>query len=133
MTTVNAESVVGTNRDSQTNNNRSALFRVGLFGDLRLSTLIWWRRTKISVSRRALDWTSPISAPQSNLSSLPIGHQHHPIRPCSPAVWSFRQGQSVARALGHPFLLSANGTSATCPLNSYSSAFGSIADIRRKR
>ena len=51
------------------NNRRSALLRAGLFGDLRLSTLICWRRTKISASRRALDWNSPMSAPQSNLSS----------------------------------------------------------------
>jgi len=87
-TTVKAASVVGTSRHSQTNNRRSALLRAGLFGDLRLSTLIRWRRTKV----RALGWISPISAPQSNLSRWTIGHQHHPIRPSSPAVWSFRQG-----------------------------------------
>src|SRR6266436_4619240 len=51
----NAASVVGTSRDSQTNNRRSALLRAGLFGDLRLSTLICWRRTKICASLRALD------------------------------------------------------------------------------
>jgi hypothetical protein len=60
---------------------------------MRLSTLICWRRTKISASGRALDWNSPISAPQSNLSSWTIGQQHHPIRTGSPAVWSFRNGQ----------------------------------------
>jgi hypothetical protein len=45
------------------------LLNAGLFGDLRLSTLIWWRRTRISASRRALKRNSPMSAPQSNLSS----------------------------------------------------------------
>jgi hypothetical protein len=85
--TVNAESVVGTIRVSQTHNSRSALLRVGPLGDLRLSTLIWRRRTKISTSRRVLDWISPISAPQSNLSSWTIRHQHHPIRSGSPAVF----------------------------------------------
>jgi len=91
--TANAASVVGTSRDSQTNNRRSALLRAGLFGDMRLSTLICWRRTKISASRRALDWNSPMSAPQSNLSNWTIVQQHHPIRTGSPAIWSFRQGQ----------------------------------------
>jgi hypothetical protein len=67
-TTVNASSVDGTS-DSKTNNKRSTLLNAGLFGDLRLSTLIWWRRTRISASRRVLDRNSPMSAPQSNLSS----------------------------------------------------------------
>lgn len=67
--TVNASSVVGTSRDNKTNNKRSMLFKAGLFDDLRLRTLIWWRRTKISASRRALDRTSPMNAPQINLSS----------------------------------------------------------------
>src|SRR5258708_13399424 len=98
LTTANAASVVGTSRDSQTNNRRSALLRAGLFDDLRLSTLICWRRTKISASRRALDWNSPMSAPQSNLSSWTIGQQHRPIRTGSPAIWSFRQGHPLAHA-----------------------------------
>jgi hypothetical protein len=67
--TVSASSVVGTSRDSKTNNRRSKLLNAGLFGDLRLSTLIWWRRTRISASRRALERNNPMSAPQSNLSS----------------------------------------------------------------
>jgi len=67
--TVNASTVDGTSCDSKTNNKRSTLLNAGLFGDLRLSTLIWWRRTRISASRRALDRNSPMSAPQSNLSS----------------------------------------------------------------
>ena len=62
---------------------------------MRLSTLICWRRTKISASRRALDWNSPMSAPQSNLSNWTIVQQHHPICTGSPAVWSFRHGQRV--------------------------------------
>jgi hypothetical protein len=73
-------------------------------GGLRLSTLICWRRAKISASRRTLDWNSPMSAPQSNLSSWTIGQQHHPIRTGSPAVRSFRQGQG-----GRPVGLVASG------------------------
>jgi N-methylhydantoinase A/oxoprolinase/acetone carboxylase beta subunit len=38
----------------------------GLFGDLRLSTLICWRRTKISASRHTLDWNSPMSVDRRN-------------------------------------------------------------------
>jgi hypothetical protein len=67
--TVNASSVVGSSRNSKTNNKRSTLLNAGLLGDLRLNTLIWWRRTRISASRRAVDRNSPMSAPQSNLSS----------------------------------------------------------------
>jgi hypothetical protein len=73
LITVNASSVDGTNCDSKTNNKRSTLLNAGLSGDLRLSTLIWWRRIRISASRRALDRNSPMSAPQSNLSSRIIG------------------------------------------------------------
>jgi IS5 family transposase len=71
------------------------LLRAGLFGELRLSTLIWWRRTRISASRRALDRNSPTSAPQSTLKNSIIGHEHHPIRACSPAVSGFRQGHHL--------------------------------------
>jgi hypothetical protein len=84
--TVSASSVAGTSRDSKTNNRRSALLNTGLFGDLRLSTLIWWRRTRISASRRALERNSPMSAPQNNLSSWIIGREHHPIRAGSPGT-----------------------------------------------
>jgi hypothetical protein len=104
LTTANAASVVGASRDSQTNNRRSALLRVGLFGDLRLSTLICWRRTKISASRRALDWNSPMSAPQSNPSSWIIAQQHHPIRTGSPAIWGFRQGQRIEEPTAEKYL-----------------------------
>jgi hypothetical protein len=62
---------------------------------LRLSTLICWRKTKISASRRALDWSSPMSAPQNNLSSWTIGQQHHPIRTASPAIMEFSTGTAA--------------------------------------
>jgi hypothetical protein len=71
---------------------------------MRLSTLICWRRTKISASRRALDWNCPMSAPQSNLSNWTIVQQHHPIRTGSPAVWSFRHGQRVFSQSSHVYL-----------------------------
>jgi len=66
LITDNASSVDGTSCDSKTNNKRSTLLNAGLFGDLRLSTLIWWRRTRISASRRALDRNSPMSVPQQS-------------------------------------------------------------------
>src|SRR5437588_11119846 len=77
---VNASSAVGTSRDSQPNNRRSKLLNDGRFGDLRLSTLICWRRTRISASSRALERTSLISAYAINMRKLIIGYQHHPIR-----------------------------------------------------
>jgi hypothetical protein len=46
----------------------------GLFGDLRLSTLICWRRTKISGSRRTLDWNSPMSVDRRATAS-PDSHR----------------------------------------------------------
>ena len=42
-------------RSAPTNNKRSTLLNAGLLRDLRFSTLIWWRRTRISASRRAVD------------------------------------------------------------------------------
>jgi hypothetical protein len=52
-------------------------------------------KTRNCASRRALHWNSPMSAPQSNLSSWTIVQQHRPIRTGSPAVWSFRHGQVI--------------------------------------
>jgi hypothetical protein len=39
-------------------------------------------------TRRTLDWNSPMSVQQSNLSSWTIGQQHHPIRTGSLAIWN---------------------------------------------
>ena len=81
---------------------------------------------KISASRRALDWNSPMSAPQSNLSSSTIGQQHHPIRTGSPATWSFRQGQHV---LAH--VITANVLAFRC--FPHSLRFENFQDIKRAR
>jgi len=76
LTTVNASSVVGTSRDSQTSNRRSMLLNAGLFGDFGLSTLICWRSTRISASSRALDRNSPVSAhPSSKRKSIIVHEQ----------------------------------------------------------
>ena len=64
---------------NQTTGDRSCL-NDGRFGDLRLSTLICWRRTRISASSRALDRNSLISAHAIKMRKSIIGYQHHPIR-----------------------------------------------------
>ncbi len=95
LTTVNASSVVGTSRNSQTSNRRSMLLNASLFGDFRLSTLICWRSIRISASSRPLDRNSPVSAHPSSKRRSIIGHEHHPIRPFAPPVWGFRQDRPI--------------------------------------
>ena len=61
--------------------------------------MIWWRRTRISASRRALERNSPVGAPHSNLSRGIIGHEHHPIRAGSPGI-EFPRRTTIAAKLG---------------------------------
>ena len=62
------------------NTKRSMLLKANRFGALRLSTLSWYRRTRISASSRALDRNSAFSVYASNLKKSIIGNEHHPIR-----------------------------------------------------
>jgi hypothetical protein len=76
----------GARQYSPTNTNRSKLLKTDLFGDLRSSTLICCRRTRISASSRALERNGQVSADHSSMRTLSIGHEHHPNRPHSPTV-----------------------------------------------
>ena len=57
--------------------------KTNLFGDLRRSTLICCRRTRISASSRTLERNKLVSAVHSSMRTSTIGHEHHPIRPAS--------------------------------------------------
>src|SRR6202007_2657956 len=76
---------------------RAKLPKANLFGDLRRSTLICCRRTRISASSRALERHKPGSADHSSMRTSTIGHEHHPIRLLSPTVQGFRQGHVARR------------------------------------
>src|SRR5262249_13424025 len=65
---------------STANARRSMPLNATLFGDLRRSTLSWWRRARISASSRALDRNSLVSAHASSVRKSIIGNEHHPIR-----------------------------------------------------
>jgi hypothetical protein len=70
----------GMRRYSPTNTNLSKVRKSNLFGELRCSTLIYCRRTRISASSRALERNKPLSARHSSMRTSTIGHEHHPIR-----------------------------------------------------
>jgi hypothetical protein len=69
--------------------------KVGRFGDLRRRILSWWRSARISISSEARDRNNPISPHQISLQSSIIEQKLHPIRCCSPAELSLRQGQGM--------------------------------------
>jgi hypothetical protein len=69
--------------NNPTNTNRSKARSTNLFGDLRRSTLICYRRTRISASSRALEQNKLVRAVHSNMRTSTIGHEHHPIPPAS--------------------------------------------------
>src|SRR6266403_5635325 len=69
------------NEAISTNTIRSKLPTATLFGDLRRSTLICCRRTRISASSRALERNKRVSADHSSTRTSTIGHEHHSIRP----------------------------------------------------
>ena len=50
------------------------------FGELRRSTLICCRRTRISPSSRARERNKPMSAVHNRMKTSTIGHEHHLIR-----------------------------------------------------
>jgi hypothetical protein len=68
----------------------------GLFGDFRLSTLICWRRTRISASSRALDRNSLVSTHAINMRKSIIWHQHHPIRRRIASPIEFQVGTGIS-------------------------------------
>jgi hypothetical protein len=92
-TMVSASTMQGTRRYSPKSNNRSKVPKTNLFGDFRRSTFTWCRRTSISAWSRTLERNRLVSPDHSSMRTLTIGHEHHPIRPRSPTVLGFRQGQ----------------------------------------
>ena len=80
-TTANASTMPGAKRYSPTKTNRSKVRKTDLFGDLRRSTLICCRRTRISASSRALERNNPLNTHHSSTRTSAIGHEHHPNRP----------------------------------------------------
>src|SRR5258708_2802073 len=62
-----ASTMPGARRYSPTNTNRSKVRKTDLFGDLRRSTLICCRRTRISASSRALEQNKLVSAVHSSM------------------------------------------------------------------
>ena len=91
-----ASKILGARRYSPTNTKRSKVPKANLFGDLRRSTLLCCRRTRISASSRALERNKRVSADHSSMRTSTTGHKHHPIRHPSPTVYGFRQGQEVS-------------------------------------
>ena len=82
-TMASASTMLGARRYNPTNTNRSKGRKTDLFGDLRRSTLICCRRTRISASSRPLERNKLVSAVHSSMRTSTIGHEHHPIRPAS--------------------------------------------------
>ena len=82
-TMASASTMPGARRYSPTNTNRSKVRKTDLFGDLRRSTLICCRRTRISASSRTLERNKLVSAVHSSMRTSTIGHEHHSIRPAS--------------------------------------------------
>ena len=82
-TMASASTMLGARRYSPTNTNRSKVPKTNLFGELRRSTLICCRRTRISASSRPLERNKLVSAVHSSMRTSTIGHEHHPIRPAS--------------------------------------------------
>src|SRR5450830_1694152 len=80
LTIATASRTDGKQRESQTNRNRSVLFRCGLFGTRRRSTLICCRSTRISASSFALDFKSEARTPKISLSSSVIRARAYPVR-----------------------------------------------------
>src|SRR5258708_17487509 len=78
-----ASTMPGARRYSPTKTNRSKVRKTNLFGELRRSTLICYRRTRISASSRPLERNKLVSAVHSSMRTSTIGHEHHPIRPAS--------------------------------------------------
>ena len=82
-TMASASKMPGARRYNPTNTNRSKVRKTGLFGDLRRSTLICCRRTRISASSRTLERISLVSGVYSSMKISTIGLERHPIRPAS--------------------------------------------------
>jgi hypothetical protein len=82
-TMASASTMPGARRYSPTNTNRSKVRNTNLFGDLRRSTLICCRRTRVSASSRTLERNKLVRAVHSSMRTSTIGHEHHPIRPAS--------------------------------------------------
>jgi hypothetical protein len=76
-TMATTSTMVGARRYSPTNTNRSKVRKANLFGDLRRSTLICCRRTRISASSRTLERNKLVSAVHSSRRTSTIGHEHH--------------------------------------------------------
>ena len=72
-TMVSASAIRGTRRYSPTNSSRSKVRKTNLFGDLRRSTLICCRGTRISASSRPLERNKLVSAVHSSMSTS--GHR----------------------------------------------------------
>jgi hypothetical protein len=70
----------GARQHGPTNTNRSKVPKTNLFGELRRSTLICCRRTRISASSRARERNKPMSANPKRMKTSTIGHEHYPIR-----------------------------------------------------
>src|SRR6266403_3694124 len=81
-----ASTMPGRRRYSPTNTNRSKVPKTNLFGEVRRSTLICCRRTRISASSLTLERNKLVSSDHSSTRTSTIGHEHHPIRPRSPTV-----------------------------------------------
>jgi hypothetical protein len=85
-TMASASTMLGARRYNPTNSSRSKGRKTDLVGELRRSTLICCRRTRISASSRPLERNMLVSAVHSNMRTSTIGHEHHPIRYPSPTV-----------------------------------------------
>ena len=103
-TMASASKVPGARRYNPTNNSRSKGRKTDLFRDLRRSTLICCRRTRISASSRALERNKLVSAVHSSMRTSTIGHERHPIRPASqPDRVSDKDRRSEDRADGRGY------------------------------